>query len=341
MRFSPSPRSRYFLKKLSWYICTLFVAVTLTFILPRLGPVDPTDAILSKINSAGMTAAEIEALRAEYVRTFRLDQSIWSQYLAFLGDVAGGSLGTSSVNYPKGCFEMVASKLPWSLLLILPTVVLGWLAGNLLGVLAAYRRGLFDKILYPLAQFVGSIPFFCFGLLLVFVFYTQLDWAGDLGAYSQGMEPAFSAAFLLDVAKHYVMPFASIFFVMLGGQAIGMRSLCVYELESDYVKYAETLGLSDARIVAYIFRNAMLPQLAGLALILGTMLGGTLITEVVFSYPGLGTLMLRAIHAGDFPLIQAIALLLSVIALLLNLTVDLLLGIFDPRVRVGEQGDGR
>ncbi len=335
-------RQRYFLVRLSWYLLALIAAVTLTFLLPRLGSTSPVDSVLASLNTAGMSAAEVAETRAEFTRAFHLDEPVWRQYLIYLGRTLTGDLGFSAVSYPNRCWEMVSEKLPWSLLLILPTIVLAWILGNILGTLAAYKRGVFDRLLFPLAQFVGSIPFFCFGLLLVFVFYSQLAWVDELGAYSAAVEPSFSLSFAADVAAHYFLPFASIFFIVLGGQAVGMRSLCIYELDTDYVRYAKALGIVERKIVYYVFRNAILPQLTGLALILGTMIGGTLITEIIFSYPGLGTMMLRAITTNDYPLIQAIALLVALIVLALNFAVDLAIGLLDPRIKAGEPiGDRR
>lgn len=336
MTLKLTPRQRYFANRLKWYALTLFTAITLTFVLPRLGPVDPVDTILSKINTQGMTASEIQEMKDEYKRAFHLDKPIWQQYLLYVGQTMRGDLGTSSINYPSKCLDLIKAKIPWSLLLILPTILLAWLVGNILGALAAYKRGIFDRVLYPLAQLFNAVPFFCFGLILVLIFYSQLEWVDELGAYSQSMEPSLTLSFFLNVAKHYWLPFASIFFIMVGGQAIGMRSLGIYELGTDYIRYAESLGIKESRIVYYVFRNAMLPQLTGLALILGTMIGGTLITEIIFSYPGLGTMMLRAISTNDYPLIQAIALLVAIVVLVLNFAVDIALGFLDPRIKAGQ-----
>jgi peptide/nickel transport system permease protein len=177
MTLKLTPRQRYFANRLKWYIFTFVTAITLTFVLPRLGPVDPVDIILSKINTAGMSSLEIQEMRAEYNRVFHLDKPVWQQYLFYLGQTLKGDLGTSSINYPSKCWDLIKSKIPWSLLLILPTILLAWFIGNILGALAAYKRGVFDKVLYPLAQLFTAVPFFCFGLILVFIFYSQLEWA--------------------------------------------------------------------------------------------------------------------------------------------------------------------
>ena len=329
---SVAPAHAYLLSRAGWYLATFFVAVTLTFFLPRLGPVDPVDIILSNINTAGMDATAIAAMEQEYRRAFDLDKPLIVQYLRYLWRSARLDLGTSSISYPRSCIDIIAAALPWSLALVVPTVLLSWVVGNALGALAAYRRGIFDRVLYPISLFLSAVPFFCFGLILVFVFYTVLGSVDSLGAYSPGAMPGFTLAFAADVMAHYWLPFLSIFAIMTGGQAIGMRSMCIYELGTDYVRYAKGLGIAEYRVLLYVFRNAMLPQLTGLALALGTMIGGTLITEIIFSYPGLGLLMLRAINTSDFPLIQSIALLITTTVLLLNFGVDVLIGVLDPRI---------
>jgi peptide/nickel transport system permease protein len=218
---------------------------------------------------------------------------------------------------------------------------LSWIAGNLLGLYAACKRGIFDRVFYPVSLFLSSVPFFCFGLILLFIFFTLLPVVDSVGAYSSDiLHPEWSRSFVLDVLKHYWLPFSSIFFIMLGGQAVGMRSLALYELDTDYIVYSEALGVKESTRLRYVFRNALLPQLTGLALSLGTMIGGTLITELIFSYPGLGMMMLDAIQSQDYPLIQATAAIIAIAVLSLNFGVDLLVGCIDPRIRAAHANGG-
>jgi peptide/nickel transport system permease protein len=170
------------------------------------------------------------------------------------------------------------------------------------------------------------------------MFGIQLEWFPAIGAYGQELMPAFTGQFIGSVLSHYWLPFLSLFLILVGGQAIGMRSMVIYELGTDYVKYAKLLGFTEGRIVMYVFRNAMLPQLTGLALSLGMMVGGALITEIVFSYPGVGLRMLRAILENDYPVIQGCTLLVTVCVLVANFLVDILIGFLDPRIRTGEGG---
>jgi peptide/nickel transport system permease protein len=332
-----TPRTLYFIKRAGWYFITFLFALLLNFVLPRLGPTDPVDIIIGNMDTEGMTTDQVDEMRLTYQKAFNLDQPVFTQFVNYVARSLRGDLGISSINYPRTTWEIISEALPWSLALTVPAILLAWLVGNAVGALAAYKRGLFDQLLYPLALFLASIPFFCFGLLLVSGFYVELGWVNSLGAYSPDRVPSFTTAFLWDALGHYWLPFLSIFLIIVGGQAIGMRSLAIYELGTDYVRYAKSLGISENRILFYVFRNAMLPQLTGLALALGTMVGGSLITELIFSYPGLGHLMLNAIRKNDYPLIQGITLLVTTSVLALNFCVDISIGILDPRIRAGQK----
>jgi peptide/nickel transport system permease protein len=239
------------------------------------------------------------------------------------------------MSYPKKVTEIIKNAVPWTIALQLPAILLAWIVGNVLGALAAYRRGIFDKVFFPLALGANSIPFFAFGMLLVYLFGIYWHVFPAVGGYDSGLIPTFSWGFFASVLYHYTLPFLSIFLIFTGGQAIGMRSMCIYELGTDYVKYAKWLGISEGKVLFYMFRNAMLPQLTGLALSLGVMIGGALITEMIFSYPGIGMAVLSAIQSNDYPLIQGCTLLITVSVLIANFSVDILIGFLDPRVKAG------
>ncbi len=271
--------------------------------------------------------------RFEPVRT-----PLVKQYFKYIWMVLHGDLGTSFVKYPKKVNTIVAEAIPWTLALQFPTIVIGWIVGNLLGALAAYKRGLFDKVLFPCALLMNSIPFFAVGMILVYLFSETFRFFPSSGGYAIDVIPGFTWAFISSAAYFYVLPFFSIFPVFASGQATGMRTMGIYELGTGYVKYAKTLGIKENKILMYIFRNAMLPQLTGLALMLGVMIGGALITEMIFSYPGLGMALLSAAQNNDYPLIQGAALIVSVTVLIANFTVDILIGFFDPRVKAGRTG---
>jgi peptide/nickel transport system permease protein len=267
-----------------------------------------------------------------------LKTSLARQFINYLTMSVQGEMGSSIIQYPKKVSEVIKQALPWTLALQIPTILLGWIIGNLLGALAAYKRGVFDKMFYPAALLISAIPPFCVGIVLVYIFGINLEWFPAMGGYDDGLIPSFSWTFFASAAYYYVLPFMSIFLIIVGGQAIGMRSMCIYELGTDYVKYAKFLGLKERTILGYMFRNAMLPQLTGLALSLGVMVGGALITEMIFSYPGLGMAMLSAIQSNDYPVIQGCTLLITVCVLVANFTVDLLIGYLDPRIRTQPAG---
>lgn len=346
------PTVRYISMRAGWYFITFLVAVTLNFFLPRMGASNPIDIIMAKAGS-GLDTKAAQAKEEAYLKDFGLveldaEKNIkrdaegkpiktpaWKQFQNYIFMCLRGDLGTSFLNYPKKVSDIILQAVPWTIALQLPTIIFGWIIGNVLGALAAYRRGVFDKVFFPLSLLANSIPFFAFGMLLMYVFAIILPVFPAVGGYAGNLVPSFSLTFFGSVAYHYVLPFFSIFLILAGGQAIGMRSMSIYELGTDYIKYAKWLGVRENKILMYVFRNAMLPQLTGLAVSIGTMIGGALITEMIFSYPGLGMALLTAIQGNDYPLIQGCTLLITVSVLIANFTVDILIGFLDPRVKAG------
>jgi peptide/nickel transport system permease protein len=347
------PTLVHVLRRAGWYVCTFFVALAINFFLPRLGDANPIDAIMAK-TSTGLDSESAREREESYLKEFGLVEvdehggivrdaagrprksSLASQFVRYLWMSVRGDLGSSILQHPRRVSDIIKTALPWTLALQLPTIVLGWIVGNLLGALAAYRRGVFDRAFYPLALLASAVPAFCVGILLVYAFGIRLEWFPAAGGYDEGMNPSWSFGFLASAGYYYVLPFVSIFLIVVGGQAIGMRSMCIYELGTDYVKYAKLLGIRDGKILLYMFRNAMLPQLTGLALALGTMVGGALITEMIFSYPGLGMAVLTAIQGNDYPLITGCTLLVTTTVLAANFTIDVLIGFLDPRIRAAQ-----
>jgi peptide/nickel transport system permease protein len=350
------PALKHILGRAGWYLATYLVAVTINFFLPRLGDANPVDVIMSKITTSMDTKSSREK-EESYLKEFGLAQvdgqgnvmhgadgkpiktPLVSQFFNYVGMCLRGDFGTSILQHPKRVSEIIKTAIPWTLAIQVPTIIFGWIFGNLLGALAAYKRGVFDKVFYPGALLTSAIPGFCFGILLVYVFGIRLEWFPAMGGYDSAMNPSWSLAFLQSAGYSYVLPFSSIFLMVLGGQAIGMRSMCIYELGTDYVKYAKLLGMTERKIVLYMFRNAMLPQLTGLALALGGMVGGALITEIIFSYPGLGMTVLTAIQGYDYPVITGCTLLVTICVLVANFSVDVFIGLLDPRVRAGQTED--
>ena len=315
-------------------------------------PVMEKDPVTKKKVAKVEQVPVMEQVQAEHQDTVMVDQEVLksdpklasgiSQFFTYIGNVFKGDLGLSYSQYPKPVLEIIKESLPWTLAIQAPTIILGWIVGNLLGAFAAYKRGIFDKVFFPCAMFLNGVPFFVFGMLLVALFSITLGWFPAMGAYSPDIpELTFNWNCIKSVGFYYVLPFFSVFPILLSGQATGMRSMSIYELGTDYMKYAKWLGLRDGKIISYVFRNAMLPQLTGLAQSLGAMVGGALITEMIFSYPGLGMAMLTAIQQNDYATIQGCTLMISTCVLVANFAVDVLIAVFDPRVKAGLQMGGK
>jgi peptide/nickel transport system permease protein len=329
---------KYLVKKMGWYLVTLFLAVLLNFILPRLIPGNPVASMVA-LATEGLTDAQaIKRIYEAYMAEFGLDKPVWQQFIIYLGNLFRGKLGVSFVQYPRQVSEIIAGAIPWTLRLQLPAIFAGWILGNSLGALAAYRKGIFDRVFFPFFLFVAAIPAFGLAIINVYFLANQLQlFPGRLG-YAFDMLPDWSnPRFILSMLNHYRLPFLTMVMAAIGGQSLGMREMSIYELNADYVKYSRFMGIKDSKIVWYVFRNAMLPQITGLALSLGTMIGGNIVAEIVFSYPGIGTTLFTAISSQDFPVISACTLMITILVLAANFLVDVLCGIIDPRIRLTQQ----
>jgi len=330
---------KYLLRKVLWYTGALLAALVLNFLLPRLVPGSPVDAIIAQMNQGGGVQGEqLQAIHENFMREFGLDKPMWEQFLVYLQNLTHGDLGTSFGLYPAKVSGLVADALPWSIAIQLPAVLIGWLVGNVIGALAAFKGGMMDRGAFVSSLFLSSMPYYCLAIILLYLFAVAWPVLPAGRGYSFGTSPELSWTFFSDAVTHYWLPFLSLMLIFVGGQAVGMRSMAIYELGSDYVNYARGLGLPDGRVVRYIFRNAMLPQLTGLALSIGGLVGGALITEIVFSYPGIGALLFSAISTSDYPVIQAITLIISVAVLLANFLVEVAYGFVDPRIRAATTG---
>lgn len=328
---------KYFAGKTAWYVLTFFVAILLNFLLPRLMPGNPV-AVLAAEAAAGLTdQSAIQAVVDEYTRQFGLDRPMHEQFFIYIANLLRGDLGVSFNYFPRSVADVLWEALPWTVGLQLPAILTGWMLGNILGAVAAYIRGTVDKTIFPAFLFISSFPAFGMAIILMFVFGIVLNIAPTSGGFGFDLIPSFTPQFIASIIRHYQLPFWSIVVITIGGQAIGMRSMSIYELNADYVKYSRFLGVKDSVIVRYVFRNAMLPQITGLAMSLGSMVGGALVAEIIFSYPGIGSIMLAAITGQDYPLISATTLMITVGILLANLIIEILYGFIDPRIKANQQ----
>ncbi len=327
---------KYFGKKIVWFILTLFIAFILNFVLPRMMPADPIANIMSRTARGIQDSAATQAMYDNYYKAFGLDKPAVVQFFTYIKNAVVGDFGLSFSQYPRKVSDIISGAILWTIGLQLPAIIVGWLIGNILGALAAYIRKGFDKVLMPLSLFLSCVPAFGMAIILLGIFAVKLKVAPVAGGYGYDLIPHFSWTFIKSIFTHYQLPFWSIVIISIGGQAIGMRSMSIYELNADYVKYSRFLGIKDRKIVGYVFRNAMLPQVTGLALSIGTMVGGALIAEITFSYPGLGTTMLNAVTASDYPLLTATTLIITVMVLIATFLIDIIYGFIDPRVKAAQ-----
>ncbi|WP_349672701.1 ABC transporter permease [Lacrimispora sp.] len=328
---------KYYTNKIIWYLITLVIAVVLNFILPRLMPGDPVSAIAARAVDGMTDSTAIQAVYEDYAEKFGVNLPMSTQFLIFIKNALRGDFGVSFSQYPRTVGNIIASSVWWTVCLQLPAILLGWILGNVLGAVSAYKKGIFDKGILPAFLFMSNVPAFGMATVLLYVFSLKLGLAPSSGGYGFDLIPSASITFFRSVFAHYQLPFWSVVLITVGGQAIGMRSMSIYELNADYVKYSRFMGIKDRKIVGYVFRNAMLPQITGLAMSIGTMIGGALVAEIIFSYPGLGTTLLAAVKGRDYPLISACTLIITIMVLLANLIVELIYGVIDPRIKAAQQ----
>jgi peptide/nickel transport system permease protein len=326
---------RYFGRKLLIYGLTFFVAVTVNWMIPRFMPGDPVASMVARANVTNAQA--VEAMRTYYNSLFGFDQPLWQQYLNFWGALFKGDFGLSIWLFPTPVSTVIRGAVPYTLALIIPSVLLSWVVGNRFGAYAA-RRKLLDNTVLPLGYVLTAMPYMWLAALLAWSLGVIAGLFPVAGGYSFSMRPNWSWTFLLDLVHHWTLPFLSLFLVALGGWAIGMRNMIIYELESDYSNYLAALGAPARLIRRYAFRNAVLPQITGLALQLGVLVAGALVTEIVFAYPGLGSLILKAIQNKDFFLLQGTFLFIVLGVLIANFIIDVVYVVVDPRTRAGMAG---
>jgi peptide/nickel transport system permease protein len=327
---------RYFLNKLLWLLVTAVFAFILNFTLPRLMPGDPVAGIVSRLAQGMSNSTGMKAVYEQYASEFGTNKPIVVQFLIYVKNIMQGNFGASFSQFPRPVADILKSSIWWTICLQFPAIIVGWIIGNTLGALAAYLKKGFDKVLMPISIFASNFPAFGMAVILLVIFGVNLKWFPTSGGYGFDLIPNLSWKFMWSVIVHYQLPFWSIVLIAIGGQAIGMRSMSIYELNADYVKYARFMGIKDRKIVGYVFRNAMLPQITGLALSIGTMVGGALVAEIIFSYPGLGYTLLTAIQGQDYPLISATTMIITIMVLIANFAIEIIYGFIDPRIKAAQ-----
>ena len=326
---------RYLSKKVLVYLVTFIIAVTINFIIPRMMPGDPIQILLSRYS--GMEGGR-EIIERQLILLFNLDEPLIVQYFNFWKSIFTGDFGISIIQFPTPVMDIIKRAIVFDLLLLIPAIVLGWIVGNKLGALSGVNKKA-DNMMMPVFYFLTSSPYFWLAGVVAFFLGVVLDLFPISGAYSPTMIPGGNIPFIIDYLKHWILPFLSLFLVDLGGWAIGMRNMIIYERSSNYSKYMEALGASDRLIRSYGFRNGVLPQVTGLALRLAGIIGGAITVETVFNYPGLGRMMLNAVFNQDYFLLQGIFLTIVAMTLVANFLVDLVYMFIDPRVRLSLEGE--
>jgi len=333
---------RYLSERFVTLVATIFISVTIVFFVPRLVPGDPLGAVFLKLAAIGGSLGATELVE-EYTRMFGLDKSLWEQYVSFLRELARGNLGYSISSFPSQVSELLGAALPWTIGLLTVTTLLSWILGSLIGAVVGWRgkKSPFFQALVPIALVLYTTPYYILAIILVFLFAFHWRIFPLSGAHSVGLEPKLSLEYILDVLRHAVLPALSILLVSLGWWFLSMRSLITSLKGEDYILHAEAKGLTDRRILwGYAFRNALLPQATGLAISLGRIVGGALITEVIFAYPGLGWLIYNSITSLDFPVIQGGVLLVVLSVAFANFIIDIIYPLIDPRIRHEQAGRG-
>jgi peptide/nickel transport system permease protein len=321
----------YVLRRLGFYVVAFWASITLNFLLPRLMPGDPVSRMFARMQDS-MQPEQIDQLR----RLFGLDQRpMWQQYLSYIGDMFTGNMGVSISRFPTPVVEVIGTQIGWTILLGGTALLIAVVLGNLLGILAAWRRGgLLDSVFPPLLVFVGSFPYFWLAMGALYLFGITLGWLPVRHAFTAGTTPGFTGEFIGDVATHLVLPALTIVLVSIGGWMLGMRNTMIATTAEDYITMAEAKGLSHGRIMfRYAARNAMLPNITNLAMSMGGIVGGVVLSEIVFTYPGIGNLLLQSIVAKDFPVMQTIFLMIVFAVLIANFIADSVYVLLDPRTR--------
>ncbi len=324
---------RFVLRRTGFFLLTLWVALTLNFVLPRLMPGNPALAAIA--NHKGVLSPQaLKALEAQF--GLNTHQNVVAQYFKYLGDVATGNFGESLTTQPgNSVARIVLDAIPWTLGLVGLTTVLAFVLGTAIGIVGAWRRGgRLDSIMPPIFVIMTVVPYFWLGLIVILIFGVKLHWLPYFFTYNITLTPGLNWPFISNVLEHAILPAFTLLILTIGTWILTMRNTMITTLAEDYVRMARAKGLPGYRIMLdYAARNAILPNLTGFAMSLGFVVGGAILIEEVFNYEGVGYLLLQAVNNDDYPLMQALFLLITVAVLLAILVSDIAVAILDPRTR--------
>ncbi len=325
----------YIVRRFLIFLAVVWAAATFNFLLPRLGGQNPIrQKLVSQSALSGSVQLGIEEMIKEYEIKFGLDQPLWKQYLTYMKDMSRFDFNYSIANYPRKVTAMIAEALPWSITLLLVTTILGFNIGNILGGLLAWPSApQFLQYVMPPILMMSAIPYFLLGLILVYAFGFYLGVFPMYGGYTTGTIPSLTPKFVWDVIWHSMLPALSIILVSTGGWALGMRSLMIMTRGEDFVIFANAKGLRDRTVFGrYAIRNALLPQVTALVLALGQIVSGAVLVEVIFGFPGIGTVLYQAIRGSDYYLVQGIVFVVIVSIGLATFVLDIIYPLLDPRI---------
>ena len=323
---------KYLVRQVGLYLLAMWASLTLNFFLPRAMPGDPVTALVARMHGR-IRPEQIEAIKAAYGFT---NGSLLVQYLQYLSHVLRGDFGISISAYPAKVATVISTGFTWTILLGVITLVISFVLGTILGVVIAWKRsGFLDSTLPGLTGFIGSFPYFWLAMLALYYLGFILGWFPMAHAYSDYLSPGFDWPYISSVLYHMVLPAGTIILVSVGGWMMGMRCTMISVLNEDYITMAEAKGLPQSVVMyKYAMRNAILPNITQFGMSIGFVVAGQLLTEMVFSYPGLGFYLVRSVTTQDYPLMQALFLMITLAVLAANFLVDILYVQLDPRVRV-------
>ena len=323
----------FIVRRLIFYVVAAWVALTINFFIPRLMPGNAVESIMAKFPNLQPSAYRaIEAMLG-----VGHPGSIWHQYVSYLDDIFHLNFGTSVSEYPAQVSTLLAETLPWTIILVGTATVIAFGVGTALGIAAGWRHGGgLDRVL-PGLMFLQAIPYFFFALILLELFAVKIHVFPIGEGYGEGLVPGWHWDFISSAVYHSLLPALTIVLTSIAGWMLTMRNVMITTIGEDYVVAAQAKGLPNRRVIlAYAARNAILPQLQGFGLAVGFVVSGALIMEIVFSYPGIGLLLVNSVTSNDYPLMQAIFLVITFAVLLANLIVDLVIVLVDPRARARE-----
>ncbi len=318
-------------RRIGFYLITAIAAVTVDFLIPRIMPGNPVEAVLAKMQGQVITKETLRALELQFGSNTA--EGLWGQYLHYWSNLLHGDLGISTSNGMVPVTTVIRGALPWTIGLVGTATVISFILGTLLGVLVAWRRGGWLDTLLPATTFFQAAPYFFLAFLAIDLFAIRLGWFPPGSARNNLDFPAFDWTYISDVLDHAVLPALTIVVASAAGWIVGMRNVMITTMDEDYVLIAQAKGLPKQRVVWYAARNAILPSISGFSLAIGFVVSGALLTEIVFSYPGLGFVMLTAVQDADYALLQGIFLVITMAVLLANLAADFVYVFLDPRTR--------